>query len=725
MPRPKKEHTRPKRELGLAQITSYDNVLTDCLIDHVYAWSQIRKTTTRYGRVRGLQDEDIPAILRECVVVGKDPAKAQERILKHPTVRKFYDRLRADSDKQHFSQHLRRYILMYLPDCPWEVSTTNRYSIDTHEAAVIARREIRKNETIKYLTGIQVTMTKEEAKELDLDDRGFSIVMSSRKKTESLFLGPARFANHDCNANAKLQTTGRDGMQVIAQRDIELDEEITVSYGENYFGDDNCECLCGTCEKLVRNGWDPEQQLKSDDSDDENEAAANRSPSPQRGRKRRQQFESSLGRPPKKRKQDSKEVEIKKSRSVSPPVFQNRIRTRDLFDPFSGRETKIKHTYSAGRKSIATSFALWAEESDSASSASSLSSTSSKVSVASANSTGQSSIDEDFIYGFGRKLPVPMNSSPLRNTLSASITIDAAVEVVHDKPAMRTWRSTPRSTSASSNLVSFDDDLLALEEVFGLDPPTIMSSQSEQQNDDSAPDGAPDPPAKRTPGRPRKHKKPARSPKGALPRKVGGLGGGASPRNQQQYTSSASKIEHNADGTTTFEETTVNISLTTETEAEDGPSSISSIRRPGDYTLTPLLVHDSSGWVECQTCDRWFVQSDVRHHTRKECPRCERHSKLYGYGWPKTDKEGRNDSEERVTDHRTINRFLSREELEELRKKGRTRTIREELARKKLVLEIQERDGSRSRTDSEDFSSQERVGRVLRKKRSMRATLLV
>lgn len=80
-------------------------------------------------------------------------------------------------------------------------------------------------------------MTEEEEELIKSSRRDFSIVVSSRNKTASLFLGPARFANHDCGASARLMTTGTNGMEIIAVRDIEIGEEITVSYGMLSFYD--------------------------------------------------------------------------------------------------------------------------------------------------------------------------------------------------------------------------------------------------------------------------------------------------------------------------------------------------------------------------------------------------------------------------------------------------------------------------------------------------------
>lgn len=172
-----------------------------------------------------------------------------------PALKRYYTSLKTLNEKEHFTRHLSRYVRLYLPDCPFEVSTTNRYTVISHEASIIARRELKRGEVIKYLCGIKVAMTRQEEQDLGLRDRDFSIVLSSRKMLPSLFLGPARFSNHDCAANARLSTIGPHGMQVIAVRRINVGEEITVSYGDGYFGEDNCECLCMTCETHRRNGW--------------------------------------------------------------------------------------------------------------------------------------------------------------------------------------------------------------------------------------------------------------------------------------------------------------------------------------------------------------------------------------------------------------------------------------------------------------------------------------
>ncbi|OTA22057.1 hypothetical protein BTJ68_15192 [Hortaea werneckii EXF-2000] len=293
------EALNKKGGLTLSQLANYDDLITDALVDRVYFWSTIRKLKSTYHACRGVQEQEVCDILQKNVIVNKEPAQAHKKLLGLPGIQKFYRALRTDDEREHFERHLRKYINIYLPDCPFEVGTTNRYTIMTAEAAIIARRYIRRGEPIKYLTGIQVEMNEQEERELS-SRTDFSIVLSSRRKRPSLFLGPARFANHDCDSNARLNTNGPHGIHIVACKDIVPGDEITVTYGDDYFGDDNCECLCGTCESWQRNGWDPRGPLLREDSsdeeddDDEEEAAPVRRPEPSRGKKRRRSHEGPL-----------------------------------------------------------------------------------------------------------------------------------------------------------------------------------------------------------------------------------------------------------------------------------------------------------------------------------------------------------------------------------------------------------------------------------------------
>ena len=205
--------------------------------------------------MRGIRDDDIPQILLNKVIVGKDVVAAEKELLKLQGLKRYMGTLRSKIQREHFLDHLRKYIYMYQTDCPFEVSTTNRYTITTYEAAVTARRRIKQGEMIKYLAGTLVPLSSAESADLDLTNRNFSIVLAGRKKSDQMFLGPARFSNHDCDPNGRLMMKGTDSMTVMAVKNINVGDEITVSYGDSYFGPDNVECLCHTCEVKERNGW--------------------------------------------------------------------------------------------------------------------------------------------------------------------------------------------------------------------------------------------------------------------------------------------------------------------------------------------------------------------------------------------------------------------------------------------------------------------------------------
>ncbi|KAI9803326.1 MAG: hypothetical protein M1825_002117 [Sarcosagium campestre] len=605
----------PKKDrLTLGQLATYDDIITDALIDRVYFWTQIRKNRTKYFPSRGIKEEDVAKIIQQTVIVAKDASGAEVALLQLPGLRKFVDRLKSEKEKTDFRRHLRKYINIYLPDCAFEVATTNRYTIVTQEAAIYARRVIKKGEAIDYLSGIQVTLTKEEEADLGLSRRDFSIVMSSRKKSASLFLGPARFANHDCDANSRLVTTGTNGMEVSAVREIEVGAEITVSYGDDYFGLANCECLCNTCENLGKNGW----ALGADENIDaalQDPLLALPTPLPDGPYSFRR-----------KRKYGS-------DRGSMTPLRSSEPRATPTLKPKTLRKTK---------------------------------SGISQLELASESIKQQ--VDEDLVPDSSVDIPL-LNLPPVA-------ALDSSDSRRYSEPG-------------GQEVLENEDDQ---------SPPAKRAKLGE-----------------RTSG--------SRSPSSSTPENLrGSVSTDASSILEDNIT-----LIHPSDEKDSFRSTPESKSSKHSPTSDNGtplrqcrnvlqsidtpqPSLDSISRTPGDYVLTSSLLSEPySAWVLCSTCDSPFVQSDA-YFTRSACPRCERHSKLYGYLWPKTDRQGKGDKEERVLDHRTIHRFLRPEEEREI-KKGKVRDLN---GRASTASSI--RDESEAATEDEPQSKPRRLG--LRNKRS-------
>ncbi|KAF1925696.1 uncharacterized protein M421DRAFT_423530 [Didymella exigua CBS 183.55] len=592
--------------LTLEKLASYDDVITDAMVDKVYYWTTIRKNHGgRFAASRGMHEEDIADRIRQHAIWDKEPAEAVQELLKLPGLRKFMASMKDEKDQEQFKRHLRRYVNIYMPDCPFEVTTTNRYMITEHEASITARRDISPREEIKYLTGVQVAMTEEQEQKLELARKDFSLVISSRKKTRSLFLGPARFANHDCDANARLSTKGYDGMQIVAAKPILAGDEITVSYGEDYFGEDNVECLCKTCEQRGVNGWAPMKRIEESDDEEEEEEEEEEAIEEQ-GKKRKSESEEPtlrkkgrfIKRSPEKSRASEhlREATLRKAHSISSlPVSS--IENSESTSP-----TKARDIRNLQRDGLLTPLTVSMDEN---SSSRDTSPQSLAHSPKSAHSTDATSVDDD----------LSLESLP-------KIKIES--EILHENPTLgvATLMTQTTTTTVNAPLPSllFPDD----------DSSSELSELSDSLEFDS------------------EHEQ-------IVKRKW---------RPTLRTTRSKSNIDYQNRIGTPIE--------ITEDEVPEGW--VKNKRKPGDYmTSGACLSAKYSKWVECQTCDDTFVQADG-YNTRKECPRCERHSKLYGFRWPKTEKDGKHDKEERVTDHRTVNRFVDPEEEREL-KQNKTKKV--------------------------------------------------
>lgn len=213
--------------------------------------------------------------------------QAVDELLTFPAVRYY---LQSYTQKQinAFATHASRYFELYNPAGVIEIAHTSRYSHHTgkSELCVLATRPLSPGQVIFELKGSMANLTDEEDKELkragmvDSDiRRDFSVIHSKSMKKNHLFLGPARFVNHDCDNNCELFREGRY-ITFRVLRPIAVGEEITAHYGDAYFGKKNRHCLCETCEKNGRGGYAPIQEdptasaMSDSDSDSDSSSSS-------------------------------------------------------------------------------------------------------------------------------------------------------------------------------------------------------------------------------------------------------------------------------------------------------------------------------------------------------------------------------------------------------------------------------------------------------------------
>lgn len=543
----------------------------------------------------------MPQILLHKVIIAKDVEDAEQTLLNLAGLRRYLGGLRTESEKKDFRNHLRKYINLYLPDCPFEVSTTNRYTITAQEAAVTARKRIREGDKIKYLCGTLVPLSDAELQDLDLTQRNFSIVQSDRKKNTLIFLGPARFANHDCAANGRLVSVGKDGLEVHATRNIDIGEEITVTYSPGYFGANNEECLCHTCELQARNGWTSTDAFGAPQSDESTPMPGDLlSDSPYAFRKKRKHgIDIDLTR-------NGQSSSSPKKRKIGRPTSRlNQV----LTPPPSSRSVAERCSPLIAYSNETCDSSTLTEDSQP------------KTNHGRVNKDVADRVPSDLLNArvgvdllTQRRLRLVNQMSSMAGSSPEVLTPYHAPPSVSDDSGndSLSCRDSSHSTQASSISeapavtikVESSGNLNAEKDDEGLCDIRRSSLTSVKPPGSCGPDSAKSDFTSRHPDL-------TTNPSSIIPSIE-------TPQGDANSPAIASTLAVLPD-----------------------PTSSSTIRTPGDYILTRrLIAQPFDRWVQCQTCADYFLQSNG-YQTRRECPRCERHSMLYGFGWPKTEPDAR------------------------------------------------------------------------------------
>jgi histone-lysine N-methyltransferase SUV420H len=118
------------------------------------------------------------------VIKEKDLSGAESQLLKLSSLKRFSNNLKSAKKKDDFRRQIRRYLSIYLLNCPFEISGTNRYVIKTHKVTIIKQKTIKTGEKIKYLFNIQAILTEEET----LLERDVALLLLSRLKIRPLLI---------------------------------------------------------------------------------------------------------------------------------------------------------------------------------------------------------------------------------------------------------------------------------------------------------------------------------------------------------------------------------------------------------------------------------------------------------------------------------------------------------------------------------------------------------
>jgi hypothetical protein len=284
-----KDLTEGEHERSFLIMSEYDDILTNLLLDCFYLSYKTHKMGADFEEKYALQSqnqffgwEEVDVLREELANIARSMIEGEAQL--DEIAQSITDLVFSGTDEdwyptqdifakacvllaralkpnrkrnpEDFKRHAKRYLSIYHARSGVEIDKTGRYAqTGKVEFKLQATKSFQLGDEIRLLSGIIVELTAED--EEMIASRDFSIMYSSKRNCNCLFCGPARFMNHDCDPNCKFIPLNPGEITFKVIKPIKPGDELTTHYSDSYFGENNCECLCLTCEKRLTGGFGP------------------------------------------------------------------------------------------------------------------------------------------------------------------------------------------------------------------------------------------------------------------------------------------------------------------------------------------------------------------------------------------------------------------------------------------------------------------------------------